>query len=178
MRFNNDKLRWSLIDFDSLEDMVRVLEFGAEKYDDNNWKKGLKTTEITESLMRHLFAYLRGEDIDPESGLPHTGHIMCNAMFLSYMGKFKKDFDTRFVDKNKEQKLCDIVKGVEIGKKVFDPRATERTVDSAIAAEAALRKRMADAGETNSEGTLKEILSELKSLNEKITNHFNQNNFI
>ena len=101
LRYNSGKLQWSLVDFDALEDMVRVLEFGAKKYDADNWKKGLQTNEIAESMMRHLFAYLRGEDIDPESGLPHTGHIMCNAMFLSYMQKFAPKFDGRRPDKNK-----------------------------------------------------------------------------
>jgi len=101
LRYNGGKLRWSLVDFDALEDMVKVLDFGAKKYADNNWKKGLKTPEIFESMMRHMTAYMRGEDIDPESGLPHTGHILCNAMFLSYMQRFKPDFDTRHKDKNK-----------------------------------------------------------------------------
>lgn len=101
VRYNADKLRWSLVDFDALEDMVRVLEFGAKKYADNNWKNGLKTTEICESMIRHLTAYLRGENDDPESNLPHTGHILCNAMFLAYMHKYKSDFDTRAVDTNK-----------------------------------------------------------------------------
>lgn len=95
-RHNSDKLRWSLVDFDALEPMVRVLEFGARKYSDHNWKKGLKTTEICESLLRHLTAYLGGEDNDPESGLPHTGHILCNAMFLSYMEQYRPDCDDRY----------------------------------------------------------------------------------
>lgn len=100
-RYNQGKPRWSLVDFDALEDMVKVLEFGATKYSDHNWKKGLKTTEIVESLLRHIFAYLRGEDIDPESKLPHIGHILCNAMFLAYTQKYKPEFDTRFIDENK-----------------------------------------------------------------------------
>ena len=99
MRFNTGKRKWSLVDFDSLEDMVKVLEFGAEKYSPHNWKKGLSTTEICESMIRHLKSYLNGENLDPESGLPHTGHIMCNSMFLSHMHNFKKEFDDRFLDK-------------------------------------------------------------------------------
>lgn len=104
LRYNSGKLRWTLVDFDALEDMVRVLEFGADKYSADNWKQGLRTTEVSESLMRHLFAYLRGEDLDPESGLPHTGHIMCNAMFLSYLQRFKSEFDSRRLDSNKIDK--------------------------------------------------------------------------
>ena len=94
-RFNDGKPQWSMVDFKSLEDMVRVLEFGAKKYSRDNWKKGLKTTEIVDSMLRHIYAYLNGEDVDPESGINHTGHIMCNAMFLSHMHMFRKDMDTR-----------------------------------------------------------------------------------
>jgi hypothetical protein len=67
-----------------------------------NWQKGLKTTEICESLLRHTFAYLNGEDNDKESGISHIGHIQCNAMFLAYMHKHRKDLDTRH--KKNEQK--------------------------------------------------------------------------
>lgn len=102
MRHNEGKPRWSLVDFDALEPMVRVLEYGAQKYGDNNWKKGLKTTEICESLLRHIFAYLRGEDIDLESGLPQIGFILSNAKFLSYMHLFRPDCDTRHSDINKQ----------------------------------------------------------------------------
>ena len=74
--------------------------FGAEKYTPNNWKKGLKYTEVIESLQRHMNAFIDGEDNDQESKLSHVGHIMCNAMFLSYMFLFRKDLDDRFRDEN------------------------------------------------------------------------------
>jgi hypothetical protein len=94
-RYNDSKLKWSLVDFDSLEEMVKVLEFGIEKYEIDNWKLGMPTLEICESMLRHLFAYMRGENSDSESGLSHIGHIMCNAMFLSYMEKNKPEMDNR-----------------------------------------------------------------------------------
>lgn len=64
--------------------MVRVLMFGAEKYAPDNWKKGLDMKEILESMQRHLAALMDGELNDVESGLPHMGHIQCNAMFFNY----------------------------------------------------------------------------------------------
>ena len=84
MRFNDGKLKWSLVHFKSLEPMVKVLMFGAKKYDAHNWKKGLDRDEILESMMRHLAAIIDGEENDPESGISHMGHIMCNAMFYQY----------------------------------------------------------------------------------------------
>lgn len=99
-RFNSGKLKWSLVSFKALEPMVRVLMFGAEKYDSWNWTKGLSYIEITESMQRHIYAFLQGEDDDPESKLSHVGHILCNAMFLSYMFLLRKDLDDRYKDPN------------------------------------------------------------------------------
>jgi len=72
------------VDFKSLEPLVRVLEYGADKYDDENWKKGLPFKEVCESMLRHLLEFMRGEDQDHESGESHLGHIIANAMFLRY----------------------------------------------------------------------------------------------
>lgn len=90
LRFNTGKLRWGLVHYKSLEPLVRVLMFGADKYDDNNWKKGLDQREILECMQRHLAALMDGESIDAESNLPHIGHILCNAMFYSYFDLPKK----------------------------------------------------------------------------------------
>lgn len=100
MRFNAGKLKWSLVHFKSLEPLVKVLMFGAEKYSPDNWKKGLDPKEIMESMMRHVTAIMDGEINDPESGLPHIGHIMCNSMFYSYFAdkKRKEQVDEVFWD--------------------------------------------------------------------------------
>jgi hypothetical protein len=55
------------------------------KYEMHNWRKGLKwLEEVLGSLERHLNALKEGEDIDPESGLPHIAHLLTNAMFYAY----------------------------------------------------------------------------------------------
>jgi hypothetical protein len=95
LRYNQGKLQWSLVDFDSLEGLVKVLEHGAAKYAPDNWKKGMPVTQVSESLMRHLFAFLRGEDVDPESGCRHLSHVMCNVMFLEYIMREKPHYDNR-----------------------------------------------------------------------------------
>ena len=101
LRYNDGKPRYSLIDIQSFEPMVRVLEYGIEKYSTaecsgrDNWKKGLPVTEILDSALRHIDAILRGEDIDAESGLPHIGHLQCNIMFLAHTLKHHPHLDDR-----------------------------------------------------------------------------------
>lgn len=82
LRYNNGKVKYSMIDLTCLEPCAKVLEFGAKKYARDNWKKGLPLSEVLDSLLRHVAALQRGEFIDPESGLSHIGHIQCNALFL------------------------------------------------------------------------------------------------
>lgn len=96
-RFNNGKLKWSLVDYESMKPLVKVLEYGAVKYAPHNWRKGLPVTEICESLLRHTYSFMNGEDIDAESGCEHVGHMMANLMFLSYVMREKREqFDDRY----------------------------------------------------------------------------------
>jgi len=92
LRYNDSKSQLSLLDLDSFSDVADVLQFGANKYSRDNWRKGLPVTSILDSLLRHVAALQRGEFLDPESGLPHTGHIGCNVMFLNYVMRNKPEF--------------------------------------------------------------------------------------
>jgi hypothetical protein len=94
VKFDNGKVDWSLVPFEALEGMVRVLEFGANKYAAHNWRQGggFKFTRLINSLLRHVFAFARGEDLDPESGLSHIWHAQCNLLFLAMYIKDPKTF--------------------------------------------------------------------------------------
>lgn len=98
LRYNEGKLQWSMLDFKSLEGMVRVLEMGAKKYSKDNWKLGMPVTQVCESLMRHLFAFMSGEDTDPESGESHMSHVLVNAMFVEFIMRERNQFDDRKKD--------------------------------------------------------------------------------
>ena len=93
LRYNQGKVEWSLVDYKSLEPMVRVLEYGCKKYSRGNWRKGMPVTQIIESMLRHTYKLLEGELVDPESGVEHVGHIQCNAMFLAYVLNEKPEFN-------------------------------------------------------------------------------------
>lgn len=95
-RANAGKLRYSMVDPLFLTELTKVLEFGAQKYERDNWKKGFKYQSVIDSIERHLLAFRQGEDLDPESGLLHLAHVACNVMFLThYFIKGDESLDDR-----------------------------------------------------------------------------------
>lgn len=66
----------------ALESVGLVLEHGARKYAAHNWRKGMNYSRLISALLRHVFAFMRGENIDPESNLPHMAHAACCVLFL------------------------------------------------------------------------------------------------
>lgn len=95
-KHDSGKPMMDLLDADFLEDMAQVLTFGAGKYDKHNWRKGIAFSRTIAAIYRHLGAINRGEDIDQESGKPHTACIAVNCQFLNWMLKNKPELDDRF----------------------------------------------------------------------------------
>lgn len=93
-RFNAGKLKWSLMDFESMKPMIEVLMYGCKRYDPDNWKKACPTrADLLDSLERHYIELKEqltsetspeGYCLDNQSHLRHIGHLMSNAMFFSY----------------------------------------------------------------------------------------------
>lgn len=85
-KLDDGKLQWHLLlqgCMKALTGAVQVLMYGLNKgYPDHNWKK-VDAARYKNAAARHFFAYLNGEDIDPESGLPHIDHLLTNILFLS-----------------------------------------------------------------------------------------------
>lgn len=75
------KIRWSLLPWGALEEVVKVLEHGAQKYSPGNWVK-VEPERYEEALLRHVVARQKGEKNDPDSKLSHLAHIVCDALFL------------------------------------------------------------------------------------------------
>ena len=101
MKFDANKPRMGLLEPEFLEGVANVLGFGASKYEYMNWKKGISSERLYGALLRHITASMKGEDIDPESGLDHLHHAACNLMYLSWMLKNRPDLDTRGVNENR-----------------------------------------------------------------------------
>jgi hypothetical protein len=85
LRFNQGKpkLGYILHFPHTIEALARILEYGAVKYEDMNWKKGGKTdSEYLDAAMRHLTKWLKGNPFDDESGCSHLGQTIWNLMVL------------------------------------------------------------------------------------------------
>lgn len=93
--FSEGKVGLHRLPWDALEDVARVLDYGAKKYGTGNWQKGTSWMEFAGSAMRHLTSWLRGEDNDPESGLPHLAHACTNVLFLLAYRRQKLGTDDR-----------------------------------------------------------------------------------
>ena len=83
-KFDQNKLRPSLFPIQAFLAILKVLEYGAEKYELDNWKKVRPTVRYYDAALRHLMAWRQGEKLDEESGLPHLAHAACCIVFLLY----------------------------------------------------------------------------------------------
>jgi len=86
MKFDEDKLDYTLIPWEAMEPVVQVLQFGADKYARDNWRK-VSQERYKKAAMRHIIAMANGEEIDPESGLPHAAHAICCLLFYTSLNK-------------------------------------------------------------------------------------------
>lgn len=79
------KPRPTLVPVSLIEAVTAIREYGCQKYHDpENWRK-VEPQRYRDALYRHWLAYLKGEKMDSESGLPHLWHLVCNAAFLIEM---------------------------------------------------------------------------------------------
>lgn len=76
------KARHDLLPPELSESVAKVLAFGAHKYGERNWEKGMKWGRPFAACMRHLWAWWRGERADPETGMSHLWHAGCCIAFL------------------------------------------------------------------------------------------------
>lgn len=88
-KYDQGKLEWTMYPWDAATEELKILMYGAEKYEKDNWKK-VEPDRYGNAIMRHVIAYLSGEKIDPESGMSHLAHVRCNAAFLMYFDGEKK----------------------------------------------------------------------------------------
>lgn len=101
VKYDTGKLRWSLLPFDGLVSILKVLEFGAKKYSPRNWELGMDWDRPFDACLRHLTAWWCREDSgkgpsrDADTGYSHLWHAGCCILFLIVYELRGKGKDTR-----------------------------------------------------------------------------------
>jgi len=92
---SDEKIPLHLLPTAALEEVGKVMAFGAVKYGEDNWMLGLPWRRTIGSCLRHIFLWVRGQDVDKESGLPHLAHAACNLLFILEWIELKRGKDDR-----------------------------------------------------------------------------------
>jgi hypothetical protein len=95
VKYDNGKLRFDLIPPESLKAIAEVFTFGAKKYGDRNWEKGISANRHFGAVQRHLWQWWQGKELDEESGLSHLSHAICDLAMLLATVQRRPDLDNR-----------------------------------------------------------------------------------
>lgn len=97
------KIRVDLLPPGPLIEIAEILTFGAKKYEEYNWSKGIKYSRVFGACLRHLWDWWRGEDNDPETGKSHLAHAGCCILFLLQYVRSRRSFDDRPINEYRDE---------------------------------------------------------------------------
>lgn len=82
-KHDSGKARPSLIPWESMLPVIRVMEHGARKYAPDGWRNVPEPRlRYWNAAMRHMLAWALGERTDPETGETHLAHAVCSLLFI------------------------------------------------------------------------------------------------
>jgi hypothetical protein len=84
LRYDAGKNRLDLIPAEWIEGLGEIMTFGANKYEDRNWERGMPWSKCLGPALRHVVKWMRGETLDEESGKHHLLHAAWNLLALYF----------------------------------------------------------------------------------------------
>jgi hypothetical protein len=98
VRFNVGKPDISQVPTEAILAVAQGLSYGERsgKYSKHNWRKGAEWTQYYNSAMRHMFAWLNGEEVDQESSELHIDLALSNLAMLKYNIVNHPNLDDRY----------------------------------------------------------------------------------
>ncbi len=85
-----------MLPWEAVEGISKAFMFGADKYGRYNYLGGMEWCRIAGGILRHVYKWLAGEDLDPESGLPHLDHAGAGVCMLIVYTKRGLGKDNRY----------------------------------------------------------------------------------
>ncbi len=120
-RDNKGKLRYDLLPPEAIEVIVKIYTNGAKKHSEfdadgnmtfdasNNWRKGQKWMDAIASVKRHIAAFERGEDYDPDPSMGgntfHLASACWNLMSLLVFYRTHPELDNRISTTTPKKKI-------------------------------------------------------------------------
>lgn len=95
LKRDGGKPRMDLIPPEAIEALADILSHGAEEYSERDWETGARWGRYFAALMRHMWAWWAGQDLDPKSGRSHLWHALACVAFLVTYEKRKIGEDDR-----------------------------------------------------------------------------------
>ena len=112
-KFDEGKVRMDLIPPELLFAVGRILTYGADKYGDRHWEKGMRWSRVFAAMMRHMWAWWGGKgpttksflfgELDDETSYSHLWHASaCISFLIAYeeRGVGEDDRATKKLSKN------------------------------------------------------------------------------
>lgn len=78
---------------------AKGMTYGAKKYGQYNWRKGIVVSRYLSAALRHIWQHIGGETIDEESGIMHLGLAKCNLGMAIQTLEDYPDLDDRYITK-------------------------------------------------------------------------------
>lgn len=105
IKHDQEKPDFSLLSTIALTKVATVMTFGKKKYSAHNWRGGIVYSRLLAAALRHIFSYLGGETLDPESGQSHLAHAMCCLMMVLEFEQTHTGLDDRYQADASKQKV-------------------------------------------------------------------------
>lgn len=94
-KYDDGKPLLALCPTEGIRLMGQAMTYGAKKYGAHNYLGGITSIRLLSACLRHVTAYIAGEDNDGESGISHIGHALACLAMLAEMNKRKPELDDR-----------------------------------------------------------------------------------
>lgn len=93
----------ALLPSEGVRQVALVQAYGAKKYGSfHDYRSGMEASRTMSCAIRHIMAFMDGEDLDPESGHPHLAHAATRLLFAIQNIKDGTIEDDRFKKEEKK----------------------------------------------------------------------------
>lgn len=96
VKYDQGKLRYDALPVEALEEVVWNYTMGLNKYEIDNWRKGMSFRRMYAAMSRHAKDWMRGEQRDPVDGQHHMAAVVFYALNIMQLEIERPECDDRY----------------------------------------------------------------------------------